>query len=306
MGIINSAIYEAKELLENYENVEVDKNTYDNVLKPYLQENGFEFEASGIDANTVHVEIETSNLSNSQYNTIDSIVSSIYDESLNESIEDNISSILKEYINNPKVKLPRGFKFLAATTGYSDGIVSYKGTRYAFAKRKDGSFNVLPDNNGSSWPEGLFESVEDDITYFKKNDETGLSCGINANGELFCGDENSGYNLPNTPANKRKVLKDFDELNESLNEDNDETNNDQIASMIKEKVKKLFDQESDKSDKSGEIDDDGFGFRIVRANGKTLTYSANKGFLYESLSSEKPLDETFENAFDKLRSFEVK
>lgn len=39
---------------------------------------------------------------------------------------------------------------------------------------------------------------------------TGLSCGINDYGELFLGNEESGYNLPDTPENREYILNDFD------------------------------------------------------------------------------------------------
>jgi len=44
---------------------------------------------------------------------------------------------------------------------------------------------------------------------FKEDKESGMSCGINNDGELFCGDDKSGYNLPNTPENRSKVISDF-------------------------------------------------------------------------------------------------
>lgn len=45
---------------------------------------------------------------------------------------------------------------------------------------------------------------------FKENKKTGLQCGLNDFDELFLGDDRSGYNLPNTEENKRKILQDFD------------------------------------------------------------------------------------------------
>lgn len=50
-------------------------------------------------------------------------------------------------------------------------------------------------------------------TVFKRNEKTGLECGINAYGELYLGDNESGYNLPNTPENKARILADFDYWN---------------------------------------------------------------------------------------------
>lgn len=51
------------------------------------------------------------------------------------------------------------------------------------------------------------------MTIFKENKETGLMCGINDDGELFLGDEGSGYNLPNTPENREYILNDFEFYN---------------------------------------------------------------------------------------------
>ena len=47
----------------------------------------------------------------------------------------------------------------------------------------------------------------------KRNDKTGLECGINDEGMLYLGDDRSGYNLPNTPDNLEYVLRDFDFYN---------------------------------------------------------------------------------------------
>lgn len=48
---------------------------------------------------------------------------------------------------------------------------------------------------------------------FKENKVTGLQCGINDKGDLFLGDDESGYNLPDTPENRDCVLADFDYYN---------------------------------------------------------------------------------------------
>ena len=49
---------------------------------------------------------------------------------------------------------------------------------------------------------------------FKENKKTGLQCGLNDFDELFFFFFRSGYNLPNTEENKRKILQDFDFWNE--------------------------------------------------------------------------------------------
>lgn len=48
---------------------------------------------------------------------------------------------------------------------------------------------------------------------FKENKKTGLACGINDYGELFLGDNKSGCNLPDTPENRERILRDFDRYN---------------------------------------------------------------------------------------------
>src|SRR5574344_2143772 len=57
-----------------------------------------------------------------------------------------------------------------------------------------------------------------------------------------------------------------------------------MEDLLKSKVQKLFNQEIDDSDISHEIDDDGYGFKIVRQDGKTLTYDVNTGkYIFETL-----------------------
>lgn len=48
---------------------------------------------------------------------------------------------------------------------------------------------------------------------FKENKETGLQCGVNEYGELFLGDNQSGYNLADTPENREYILADFERYN---------------------------------------------------------------------------------------------
>ena len=45
---------------------------------------------------------------------------------------------------------------------------------------------------------------------FKENPKTGLMCGVNDFGELFLGDDRSGYNLLDTPDNREYILSDFE------------------------------------------------------------------------------------------------
>jgi hypothetical protein len=47
------------------------------------------------------------------------------------------------------------------------------------------------------------------MTIFKEDKVLGIACGINDSGELFVGGNRSGYNLPDTPKNRERVLKDF-------------------------------------------------------------------------------------------------
>lgn len=42
-----------------------------------------------------------------------------------------------------------------------------------------------------------------------EDEKTSIECGINNQGELFLGDDKSGYNLPDTPENREKVINDF-------------------------------------------------------------------------------------------------
>lgn len=47
----------------------------------------------------------------------------------------------------------------------------------------------------------------------RRDELTGLECGINDFGELFLANESSGYNLPDTPENREYILNDFDRRN---------------------------------------------------------------------------------------------
>ncbi len=55
------------------------------------------------------------------------------------------------------------------------------------------------------------------MTIFKEDKKTGLQCGVNDYGELFVGNERSGYNLPDTDENRERVLNDFDYWNKDKN-----------------------------------------------------------------------------------------
>ena len=52
------------------------------------------------------------------------------------------------------------------------------------------------------------------MTIFKENKNTKLACGINDFGELFLGDDRSGYNLPDTDENRERIMADFDFWNQ--------------------------------------------------------------------------------------------
>ena len=57
------------------------------------------------------------------------------------------------------------------------------------------------------------------MTIFKENKKTGLQCGINDYGELFLGDDRSGYNLTDTPESRKNILVDFDYYNGDTTDD---------------------------------------------------------------------------------------
>ena len=45
---------------------------------------------------------------------------------------------------------------------------------------------------------------------WKRDERTGIECGINDDGELYLGDDRSGFNLPDTEENRESILRDFD------------------------------------------------------------------------------------------------
>jgi hypothetical protein len=45
---------------------------------------------------------------------------------------------------------------------------------------------------------------------WRRDEVTGITCGINDDGVLFLGNDYSGYNLPDTPENREYILNDFD------------------------------------------------------------------------------------------------
>ena len=46
---------------------------------------------------------------------------------------------------------------------------------------------------------------------FRRDEQTGIQCGINDLGRLFIGDKLCWYNMENTPENREKLLADFEE-----------------------------------------------------------------------------------------------
>ena len=71
--------------------------------------------------------------------------------------------------------------------------------------------------------------------------------------------------------------------------------------FIKKKVVKLFNQEINDSDIEHKIDDDGYGFTIIRSNGKILTYDATTGkFNYNKNEKNESLKESL-GATDLVR-----
>jgi len=45
---------------------------------------------------------------------------------------------------------------------------------------------------------------------WKRDERTGIEVGINDDGELFLGNDRSGFNLPDTEENREAILRDFD------------------------------------------------------------------------------------------------
>lgn len=45
---------------------------------------------------------------------------------------------------------------------------------------------------------------------WKRDERTGIECGVNSDGELFLGNHCSGFNLPDTEENRSILLRDFD------------------------------------------------------------------------------------------------
>jgi len=39
--------------------------------------------------------------------------------------------------------------------------------------------------------------------------KTGIECGLNSDGDLFLGDDKSGYNLRDTKENRKRIINDF-------------------------------------------------------------------------------------------------
>ena len=47
------------------------------------------------------------------------------------------------------------------------------------------------------------------IKVWMRDERTGIEVGVNADGELFFGDDSSGYNLPDTPKNREYIRQEF-------------------------------------------------------------------------------------------------
>ena len=47
------------------------------------------------------------------------------------------------------------------------------------------------------------------IEVWMRDEKTGIECGLNSDGDLFLGDNNSGYNLRDTPENRERIINDF-------------------------------------------------------------------------------------------------
>ena len=59
------------------------------------------------------------------------------------------------------------------------------------------------------------------MVIFKEDKKTGLSCGINDDGDLFLGGNGSGYNLKDTPENREYILNDFEFWNSDPYQDDE-------------------------------------------------------------------------------------
>jgi hypothetical protein len=42
-----------------------------------------------------------------------------------------------------------------------------------------------------------------------KDEKTGIECGLNDDGELFLGDDKSGFNAKDTPKNRERIINEF-------------------------------------------------------------------------------------------------
>ena len=45
---------------------------------------------------------------------------------------------------------------------------------------------------------------------WRRDNATGIEIGVNSDGELFLGNDRSGFNLPDTEENREAILRDFD------------------------------------------------------------------------------------------------
>jgi hypothetical protein len=48
------------------------------------------------------------------------------------------------------------------------------------------------------------------MVIWRRDERTGIEVGINDDGELFLGNDRSGFNLPDTEENREVILRDFE------------------------------------------------------------------------------------------------
>lgn len=55
----------------------------------------------------------------------------------------------------------------------------------------------------------VYENAKPQVTVWAFDGTSGISIGINGTGELFIGNSKSGYNLADTPGNRRRLKQDY-------------------------------------------------------------------------------------------------